>query len=157
MSLILVPMTEAEYLAWREFTIPDYAREKTASGAWPEADALRLAREAVDKLLPQGLATPHHYLRMLCRETDSQPVGHLWFAAEGAHAYLYDIFIQEDCRGQGWGRAAMKKLEEAVLALGLSSIKLHVFGSNQAAQALYSSLGYETTDLSMRKQLSRPD
>jgi ribosomal protein S18 acetylase RimI-like enzyme len=156
MSLTLVPMTEAEYLAWRDLTIPDYAAEKVASGAWPQADALRLAQETVDRLLPQGLATPHHYLRMLCREADSCAVGRLWFAAEGAHAYLYDIFIREDCRGQGWGRAAMKKLEEAVLALGLSSIKLHVFGTNQAAQALYSSLGYETTDLSMRKQLSRP-
>jgi ribosomal protein S18 acetylase RimI-like enzyme len=148
-------MTEAEYLAWREFTVPEYAAEKIASGAWAEADALRLARESVDKLLPEGLATPYHYLNTLCLEADGRKVGHVWFAAENTHAYLYDIVIHQEFRGQGLGRATMESLESAVLALGLTTIKLHVFGQNHAAQSLYSSLGYETTDLNMRKLLAR--
>ena len=156
MPLTLVPMTAAEYLGWRKFIIPEYAADKTASGAWAEADALRLAEESLDTLLPQGLATPQHYFHTLCRKTDAHPVGHLWFALETTHAYLYDIVIHEEFRGLGLGRAAMERLEEAVIALGVTTIKLHVFGRNRTAHALYSSLGYETTDVNMRKQLSRP-
>ena len=85
MPLKLVPMSEAEYLAWRKFIIPEYAADKTTSGAWTEADSLRLAQESVDKLLPQGLATPHHHFRMLHWKADGRKVGHLWFAAEAIH------------------------------------------------------------------------
>jgi ribosomal protein S18 acetylase RimI-like enzyme len=36
---------------------------------------------------------------------------------------------------------------------GYRSISLHVFGGNHTAINLYRSLGYETTDLSMRRDL----
>jgi len=38
--------------------------------------------------------------------------------------------------------------------MGLTGVALNVFGSNLAAQALYRSLGYVVTSLSMHKPLS---
>ena len=57
-------------------------------------------------------------------------------------------------RRQGHGRAALVQVEKLAEAMGLTGVALNVFGSNSAAQALYRSLGYSVTSLSMHKPLS---
>ena len=47
----------------------------------------------------------------------------------------------------------MTALEETVRALGLDEIRLHVFGHNGAARALYRKLGFVETNVMMAKQL----
>jgi ribosomal protein S18 acetylase RimI-like enzyme len=37
--------------------------------------------------------------------------------------------------------------------MGINSIRLHVFGYNHSAIAMYQKLGYETTNLQMEKKL----
>ena len=66
----LVPMTDAEFVEWREAAIPAYARDKVASGEWREGESLAKSRAEVEALLPAGIATPFH---------------HLWAIRDGAH------------------------------------------------------------------------
>lgn len=47
----------------------------------------------------------------------------------------------------------MSLIEQEVTKQGLNRIGLHVFGYNKTAINLYQSLGYETTDLMMEKEL----
>lgn len=47
----------------------------------------------------------------------------------------------------------MKLAHERARAAGYDSISLHVFGRNQPAIKLYSSMGYEVADLVMRRRL----
>jgi predicted GNAT family acetyltransferase len=37
--------------------------------------------------------------------------------------------------------------------MGLKTLKLHVFGSNHVARKLYETVGYETTNVNMSKNL----
>ena len=156
--LQLVPMTEPEFQAFRATEIAEYAKAHVTAGRWRPEDSLRLAEQEINDLLPDGLATPHHYLFSLRDEALGAPVGRLWFAVQqeaGSKptAFVFNIVIFEAFRRQGYGSQAMQALEKQVRQLGLSTISLHVFGHNHAARAMYEKLGYETTNVMMRKLL----
>lgn len=56
-------------------SVPMYAHEKARSGEWAKPDALRLARESLDLLLPNGLDTPDNYLFGLREAADGPVIG----------------------------------------------------------------------------------
>ena len=68
-------------------------------------------------------------------------------------AYVVNIEIGPEHRHQGHATRAFEALDSVVRELGRSTIGLNVFAYNTGAQALYASLGYEVTALSMRKSL----
>jgi ribosomal protein S18 acetylase RimI-like enzyme len=154
--VILEPMSDSDFSAFVETTVPAYAAEKVASGQWPAEPSLDLARKALEDLLPQGRATAGHHL---FRITDSsgRSLGTLWLAeierAGKQIAYLYDIWVRPECRRQGYALDALKAAEVEARDLGLSGIGLHVFGHNAGARLLYEKLGYQTTNLNMFKAL----
>jgi len=154
MPLTLDPMTEVDYGHWLEIAVPNYAAEKVANGTWAPDEALKLAHAAFASVLTQGRETLGQYLYTLLAQPQQLKVGYLWFGRQGMAAYLYDLFILPDFRRQGYGRQAMGCLEASAVALGFRDIKLHVFAQNQAALALYQSLGYAITDLNLRKTLA---
>jgi len=149
-------MTQADFLAYMAVSVPDFAADKVASGDWSADEALALAQKSFDTLLPQGLATPDNHLFNIL-DDKSGPVGTLWVAAQlraGQRiAYVYDVIIGEDYRRKGHGERAFIALETTVRSLGLSGIALHVFGHNRGALALYTKLGFHTTDINMFKAL----
>lgn len=152
---MLVPLTRSEFADYQATTIPMYAHEKVRSGEWAEADAPRLAREAFDLLLPNGRDTPENHLFALREAADGPVIGVLWFAirqrAADRIAYVYEIVIHPKFQRQGHARRAFRALEEKVREMGLSGIALHVFGHNTGARALYESLGYVSTNITMFK------
>ena len=155
---LLSPMTPAEYEAWLAQTIPDYARDKVASGQWTEVESLARARTETEGLLPHGLATARHHLWTIREHADGASIGTLWVAEQhhGARriAYVFDFRIAASHRRQGHASRAFLALEDKVRALGLEGVSLHVFGHNAAARALYERLGYATTSLMMFKPLA---
>lgn len=117
------------------------------------------SRKEYESLLPQGLSTPGHHLFSIVRLADRKAVGMLWFGIERAPrpaAFVYNIEIFKGFRRRGYAGQAMKLLEEETRRLDLDSIRLHVFGHNGAALALYDGLGYVATNVMMRKQVRRP-
>jgi ribosomal protein S18 acetylase RimI-like enzyme len=150
-------MTAAEFDTLRARMIREYAAEHVAAGNWPAEVAESRAAAQTDELLPQGVSTPG--VVMLVAETpDGEMVGHLWLALErppgsGDGAWIYDIEIVPERRGQGYGRALLAAAEEAVAGHGVEAIGLNVFGPNTTARNLYESAGYTVTALQMRKEL----
>jgi len=67
-------------------------------------------------------------------------------------AWLYDITIDPDERGKGFGRAAMVALESELRSLGHVTVTLNVWGGNVIARDLYTSLGYVEESVHMRKR-----
>ncbi len=152
----LRPMTNAEYAAWLDESIPAYAADKVASGQWAESESLALSRKENDELLPLGLATPdNHFFTIV--DAESSAVGMLWFAVQTKFnariAFVFDVSVNPDQQRRGHAARAFRDLEEEVRKLGLSGIALHVFGHNAAARALYAKLGYEPTNISLFKPL----
>ncbi len=152
----LKPMTEAELQSFLEPAIVEYAQDHVAAGRWTEEEAVEQSRKEFYDLLPDGVATPNHYLFTLMNEAQ-QKVGVLWFAKRENQghlaAFVYDVRIDEAFRRQGYASEAFREMENKVRALGWNKISLHVFGNNHAAQEMYKKLGYETTNVSMAKTL----
>jgi ribosomal protein S18 acetylase RimI-like enzyme len=108
-------------------------------------------------LLPQGLETPDHFLFEVMADGAGPVVGFAWLTIErrlGAiSAYIYNIEIKSEHRRHGHATQALQALESIAAAKGATSIGLNVFAHNTGAQALYRQLGYQPTNMNMRKPL----
>jgi ribosomal protein S18 acetylase RimI-like enzyme len=151
-------LTPAEFGAFRERAIKEYAAEHVRAGSWSESLAEELATKDTDRLLPDGVDTPGMLL-LAAESAAADLVGFAWVALEHERtggAYLYDIEIVPEQRGRGYGRALLGAVEREVEKRGCDSIALNVFAGNRVARQLYESSGYEITSLRMRKTLA-PD
>ncbi|MEH0845310.1 GNAT family N-acetyltransferase [Micromonospora sp. CPCC 205711] len=154
-TLRLEPMTDQQYLRYRERAEAEYARNIADSGAMPLPEAEAKARKDYERLLPDGLATPGQELWTAYDGDDE--VGMLWLQieqkSEGPHAFGYDFEVREELRRKGYGRAIAQAAVELCRERGVRSIGLNVFGFNHGARALYEELGFEVTTIQMTKRL----
>ncbi len=148
-------MNQAEYDAFLEQAVPEYAADNVRAGYWAEAEALEKSRKEFETLLPKGLQSENHYLYTLYDAENA--VGLIWMRANmdrpTKSGFIFDLRIDEKFRGKGYGKQAMLLIEEKARELGLKSIGLHVFAVNTVARNLYESVGYEISSLNMIKQL----
>ncbi len=156
----LIPMTEVEFAQFTAIVNASYAQEKVESGAWRADEALRLAQEAHQKLLPAGIHTPDQHLFTITETSSDTKVGFLWFGVTRQEsdpadqmAYVYQFLIYAPYRRRHYGSDAFRALEALVRRLGIGTVALHVFGANVAARALYEKLGYLITDVNMAKKV----
>ena len=142
--------------AWRVASIRRYAGDMVRVGAWPAEDGESRATSLFARLVPDGQSTAGHEFRSVVNES-GETVGAIWMAPDAeagrGAAFLWDIAIDPEHRGRGYGRAAMEALEALVRALGYDAIRLHVFGDNDVARHLYRAVGYSETSVSMMKRL----
>jgi ribosomal protein S18 acetylase RimI-like enzyme len=153
----LVPMTEDQFHFYLGFGIASYAHESIRAGNVVPDLALKAAERQFENLLPDGLDTPDQHLFSIRDTAQRKGVGYLWFGVrdEGGRRFaaLYDLLIFEAYRRQGYGTAALHALEDQVAAQRLDEIRLHVFGHNHPARALYEKMGYAVTNVTMAKRL----
>ncbi len=86
----------------------------------------------------------------------------LWWAADDC--LLEDLFVREEARGSGLGRALVEAVVDLARERGCRRVELDVNEGNAAALALYESLGFSAQDgfygrrnLFMRRHLERAD
>lgn len=155
MAITLVLMEPSEFDEYKAVLIRDYARENIEAGYWDESDALERSRKSVEALLPEGVNTPNHYIYTV--RDESLRVGVIWMRATLDSpiklGFIFDITLDENQRGKGYGRQTMLLIEDKARELGLSQMGLHVFAKNSVAQGLYEKLGYEIKSLNMTKIL----
>ena len=156
-KVILELMTEEEFGVYRARSVVEYAEDKVKAGSWTEEEALELSEETYRKYLPDGIHSKEQYLYVVRQEGQQASVGYIWLDVSdkptGVRAFLYDIIIEDEYRGQGFGQAAMKALDYTARSLGAATIGLHVFGHNQTALHVYHKAGYAITDYTMAKKL----
>jgi ribosomal protein S18 acetylase RimI-like enzyme len=80
----------------------------------------------------------------------------VWWTTEDC--WLEDLYVRDDARGTGLGRALTEAVIERAAARGCARVELDVNTENTPALALYRSLGFETgktggQDLLMRRRL----
>ena len=155
--IALRKMTEAEYFVFLMESISQYTAEKMKGEGLSAEDAANVANNSFRELLPDGLQTRDHHLFSIVENASQENVGAMWFARRQTeskiYAYIYDFFLHENARGKGWGKLAMRLLEDEVRKVGLNSIQLHVFGHNKIARSLYEAQGFRTTNVIMAKEL----
>ncbi|AKJ15481.1 aromatic ring-opening dioxygenase LigA [Streptomyces incarnatus] len=140
------PMTPAEYPDWLASEKAAYVGDIVRSGALGRTEAVRKSDRDFAELIPQGLATPDHTFLVL--EAQGEQIGTGWLK----HRYLpgvtfgYALYIQEQHRGKGYGRAAMAAGEQATLEAGDTTLMFNVWGGNEVAMNLYTSAGYHVVE-----------
>lgn len=159
-SIELQAMSETDFQAWLPATTERYAEDKVRAGNWPGGGALERSRKELAALLPQGRQTPEHLFFNVVDSTDKAIVGNLWVKTAtpvlGGTTVIYNIEVNEERRGRGYGTATLAALEQRMRAQGAVRLALHVFGFNQSAQRLYQRMGYEVTNVAMSKPLLPP-
>jgi ribosomal protein S18 acetylase RimI-like enzyme len=155
---ILEPMPPERFDEFVSVVVPSHAADNVASGRWLEHESEHLARAELERLLPQRAATPDHHFYEIKPHPEGPGLGFVWLGAvpwgSVRAAFVFQLFVYTEHRRQGHGRAALATVEKLAEAMGLTGVALNVSGSNSAAQALYRSLGYGITSLSMHKPLS---
>ncbi len=155
MSVILEPMTSEQFAGWNERLVVSYAQEKVDAGTWPEEGSVERSARENAALLPQGVDTAAHDL--FVGTVDGREIGWLWLFTDPAlvapETFIYDIEVAESERGNGLGRELLEAAEAWCADHSVGVLRLHVFAHNTTAVSLYESSGFETTDLSMAKQI----
>lgn len=148
-------MTSDEFDAYRARSISGYAAVHVAAGDWAPENAQRRAARDTDQLLPAGVDTSG--MLLLVAETEELGlIGTAWLAVDApdkSGAWVYDIEIVPERRGEGHGRVLLEALEQLAAEHGATTMGLNVFGDNAVARSLYESSGYRTASLVMRKTL----
>ena len=159
--LTLTLLNTQAFADFFEMAAASYASDNVAAGRWLQSDASALAQQEMQGLLAQGVDTPGHFVYGMAVESVTEPVGYLWLATlqrgSSKTAYVYQIIVKPAFRRKGYARQALQAVEVLAKAGGHTTMALNVFAQNTAAQALYASLGYHTTNMNMAKHLASGD
>ena len=155
---MLVPMSQSIFEAFKAEAIAEHARDSRPSTGLSAQEALEHATADFGRLAPLGIATPGHYFFCIHEEQETgAEVGYLWIAVFEQDrlklGYIYELMVQPQFRRRGYAAAALRDAEALARELGLSALRLHTFGHNLAALALYRKIGFEPINVVMQKSL----
>lgn len=155
MPLTLIPLPPEKFSSWLGRSTSEYITDLIATGI-PEEQAKENAQSTMTRSFPEGQATLTNAVFTLEDEVLGD-VGYLWVgqdtSGDPTSWSVWDIGVEAEHRGHGFGRQAMILAEDYARSHGGQTLGLNVFGFNKTARGLYESLGYETTSIKMRKTL----
>lgn len=154
-TIQLIPVSAQRFPAWLERSRNEYASDLIATGESPQ-EAHRRASESLEASFPENSPTADNAVFDVADKT-GVIVGYLWVGTDSSEDsrfwWVWDIVVDEEHRGKGLGRKAMKLAEDYARSQGAHTLGLSVFGFNHGARGLYESMGYETVTTKMRKHL----
>lgn len=148
-------MTDAEFPDWWAHGSAVFVSEQVRRGL-PREEAEAKMEAGRRAQFPQGASTADVALRVLTHAGDD--VGTVWISYRNlprgdVDAWIFDIEVREERRGEGHGRAMMLAAERDCLDAARPRLGLNVFTDNPRAQRLYTSLGYRTVESHYAKRL----
>jgi ribosomal protein S18 acetylase RimI-like enzyme len=149
----LLKMTQIELDEYLKHAIPSLAEELMRANGWSAERSLAASLQSFDTALPgRAVDSPKQFLRTIL--ADEQKVGILWYGIRGQQeAFVWDLLIYPQLRNRGFGREALKAMEQELREMKVESVALNVFAHNSAAARLYSNLGYAPVSTRMSKRL----
>ena len=145
--LTLVDMDQEEYQAYIKDSLEEFKRQLLLTGDRTEQEAEENTRKQILDILPDGIKTKGHYFFNIMDEAVKKKIGNLWVAVKSGDdelptVFIYDIMIDADFRGKGYGKKTLTGVEEFAREHQANKIFLHVFAHNQIAFDLYKKIGY---------------
>ena len=157
MAIRLRPVGDDEVASFIASTRDGYALSMVKDAGMAEAEAHEKAERDFALLVRDGRPVEGQQLFIVEDTGTRERVGRVWLGERFAGqpiGFLYDIQIEERFRGCGLGREAMLLVEQEARRRGFVEIRLNVFGGNETARSLYSSLQYVEFAIGMRKRLT---
>ena len=147
-------MTTSEYDDFSRYSLAFHADQVSAAESLTPEESEANRRAVIARGMPGTPATPgHFFLRILAGEC-REPVGSVWFSVDTTRrrAFLWDIVVEPESRGRGYGREAIRQVEKRARALGCLRLALHTNPTNPACR-LYQRLGFEVVGVDMQRVL----
>ncbi len=142
-------MGQPELKAWLIKMWADYHDELIAAGETPEDAAKNIARNQ-ELLFDGGEPAEGQYIFDVV--SDEVTIGTLWLGKRSDQQwYVYDVVVNEEFRGKGFGRLTMQAAEDFAKSQNGTRLALNVFGPNTIARKLYGSMGYNEMAIAMYK------
>ncbi|MEP7454575.1 GNAT family N-acetyltransferase [Phyllobacterium sp. SB3] len=155
--LVLRAMRADEYPDFLDYFIPDYAIEIAVNYNLEAAAAKNRAISEIEQDLPQGVNTVGHSLTCIIdfQIGVEHLLGYLWYRTnvEKSELFIYDFYVFPREQGKGYGKEAMRLLEEEAAKSGVQQIKLRVAANNPRAKKLYDNCGFHVTGINMSKHI----
>jgi ribosomal protein S18 acetylase RimI-like enzyme len=152
-AITFEPFPPADLSEWIRETTIAYVDERVA-GRDSRAEAEGNANASIERLFPNGLPAPSQLVGRLM--LSNQVIGTLWIGwaqDDPQRWWVWDVVIDQESRGRGYGRQAMQLAESLARDERALTMGLNVAGRNQVARSLYSSLGHQETAVQVRKAL----
>lgn len=98
---------------------------------------------------------------VLVAERDGEVLGYVYAAIEPASwkdlrdraGYIHDVWVNEDCRGQGIAETLIAASIDWLRVRGMPRVLLGTAAQNPRAQRLFQRLGFRNTMIEMTKEL----
>ncbi|HEU4916948.1 MAG TPA: GNAT family N-acetyltransferase [Acidimicrobiia bacterium] len=139
----LISMTPKEARLFLADSEGDYAADLAETEGLTLDAALATTKELLAEILPRRDATPGHDFRWVVH--DGARVGRVWLGPsleDPTALYIWDISVDSDHQGRGFGGAALDAIATMARDRGLHSVSLNVFEQNPEARRLYERKGY---------------
>lgn len=142
MKMQLQEMTDKEFTYYSKFSYENYIKDY----AFYSKISIEKAREKTGN----GIIKRTDYDLWYLAQVEAQIIGYFWIQTYPSQkdSFGFDIFINEEHRGKGYGRELIKQGKELLNSKGISKLRISVFKDNYIAKSLYDSLGFyifETT------------
>lgn len=155
MNITVRDMQEEEFESSMKIGRESYIAGNMKAQGINYEQAQEQALKEYEKLLPTGFKTKDHMF--FTALVNGEFAGYAWVNIKRDHgkvaAWGYDIHVLDEYRRQGVAKEIFSKLEPLLKDKGVSEIRFHVFADNFRALPLYESLGYEKTNIIMRKEI----
>ena len=152
----MIEMSSLEFATFQKQSIRNVTMQRIEDFAEDLSVAQAHAEKVFNDHLPSGLKTPEHYFYQI-KNDKLEACGYLWFGQKiqdgQKKLFIYDILVEEEYRGKGYGKWMLNWLEKEAQKLKLQEISLHVLAYNQVARELYESMGFEMTNIYMSKKI----
>ncbi|MEU4233704.1 GNAT family N-acetyltransferase [Nonomuraea sp. NPDC026600] len=141
-----------EFRVWLEREATDYGKSLEAEGLSPQ-EARDEGRLALDRELPKGMDTPGHSFHVI--ESAGEVIASIWIQLDrwAGRAFVFSVWVEETCRGHGYGHALMRVGEQVAARHGNHLLALNVFPANEEAVQLYATLDYRVEEQVRGKML----
>ncbi len=131
---------------FRAMTIDDY---EAVLALWKETEGMGLSKADTRERIAQYLDR-NPGLSPLAFDDSGALIGAALCGHDGRRGFLHHVAVRADCRGQGLGRALVRRCLDGLRAEGIDRCHLFVISSNQGGRAFWLSTGwFERTDLTL--------
>jgi GNAT superfamily N-acetyltransferase len=145
----------ADLKAWMVESWKSYYQDLLDAGSTPGDAQRNVDRNKETLFNGDDLVDGHHIFNVLDGDA---VIGVLWIADKlepvAKDWYIYDIFVNKEFRGKGYGRLTMQAAEQYATSHGAKRLGLNVFGPNAVARNLYESMDYKVLAVGMYKDFS---
>lgn len=158
MSIELQKLTESEFKEYREHLVSRFTEDSVTNGDWTEEEAKNVAEMQLKSILPEGVATPNHFIFSVFHQKLNMAVGNVWIQIQNKgtvkKGILFDLTIFDMFKNKDFDKQTLQVSEEWLKTKQVKSLELHVYATNPSARKLYVDFGLTDFSFNMVKSLS---